>query len=278
MKSADIENLVGETPYYYVSPGERIAYVKMGNESVPAKAQTLKRLVMNGTHQTYDTLRTSYDPKDFSFQQLRAMYKDSTLSSWQDKYFLSYGLIDETGRLTNAGALLAEAIDDREITGSLINLLMGSMEFVRANTKKRWMKLIDNRVDMPEYPMRAVQECIINALIHRDCMELGSEVHIDIYSDRMEIYSPGGMMDGTRIQDLDIRSISSKRRNPVIADMFNRLSLMERRGSGFQKIVTYYENAALYRDNLKPKFYSSAGDFRVILYNLNYGVDEEQIE
>lgn len=47
------------------------------------------------------------------------------------------------------------------------------------------------RVENPEYPERAVKEALVNALIHRDYSVFGSEVHIDIYDDRMEIYSPG---------------------------------------------------------------------------------------
>ena len=54
--------------------------------------------------------------------------------------------------------------------------------------------------------------------------------------DRLEIESPGGMYDGSIIQNQDILNIPSKRRNPIIADMFQRLDFMERRGSGFKKI------------------------------------------
>ena len=51
-------------------------------------------------------------------------------------------------------------------------------------------------------------------IIHRDYQELGSEIHIDIYDDRMEVYSPGGMIDGRLIQQLNPLSVPSKRRNP----------------------------------------------------------------
>ena len=54
------------------------------------------------------------------------------------------------------------------------------------------MKLPDDRQEMPEYPERAVLESVVNALIHRDYLEYGSEVHIDMFDDRLEIYSPGG--------------------------------------------------------------------------------------
>lgn len=112
---------------------------------------------------------------------------------------------------------------------------------------------------------------LVNALIHRDYLILGSEVHIDIYDDRLTITSPGGMADGTRIQERDIFNISSTRRNPVLADIFGRLGYMERQGSGFRKITEAYHAAHNYRDELEPKFYSDASSFQVTLYNLNYG-------
>ena len=130
---------------------------------------------------------------------------------------------------------------------------------------------------MPEYPERAVLECIVNGLIHRDYMIPGSEVHIDIFDDRLEIYSPGGMPDGSFVQNLDTDHISSKRRNPVIADMFSRMNYMERRGSGFKKIKEDYRNAVNYRPELEPKFYSDISSFIVTLYNLNYNVPVEKM-
>lgn len=60
-----------------------------------------------------------------------------------------------------------------------------------------------NRIEMPDYPERAVLEGLVNALIHRNYLELGSEVHLDMFDDRLEIYSPGGMCDGSRVQDRD---------------------------------------------------------------------------
>ena len=70
------------------------------------------------------------------------------------------------------------------------------------------------------------------ALIHRDYIVLGSEVHINMYDDRLEISSPGGMFDGKAVQEHTIADIGSMRRNPVIADLFHRMKFMERRGSG----------------------------------------------
>ena len=124
---------------------------------------------------------------------------------------------------------------------------------------------------MQDYCERSVFEALVNALIHRDYLILGSEVHIDIYDDRLTIYSPGGMADGTRIQERDISNISSTRRNPVLADIFGRLGYMERQGSGFKKITESYHAAHNYRKELEPEFYSDVTSFQVTLYNLNYG-------
>lgn len=149
-------------------------------------------------------------------------------------------------------------------------LLKASLDFVKRNSKKMWKKGPVYRIEYPEYPERAVQEALVNALIHRDYSVLGSEVHVDIYDDRLEIYSPGGMYDGTFVQDLNPLNVSSTRRNPIIADVFARMDLMERRGSGLRKIIEAYEAEENYKEELKPKFKSTESSFTTILKNLNY--------
>lgn len=284
-----------ETPYYYVGEGNYTACVRIGNESVIATATDLKRLVLRGKNKTYDSLVTDYSFDDYSFSKLKAAYYKKTKKSMEMKDFESFGIVDKSGMLTNAGALLADespiycsrlfctrwngidkasgvidALDDEEYTGSLILLLEEGMSFARRNSKKMWRKESDRRVEYPEYPERSIFEGLVNGLVHRDYLDMGSEVHIDIFDDRLEIYSPGGMYDGTLIQDRDIDNVPSKRRNPVVADIFSRLDYMERRGSGFKKIMQAYEVEPNYTEDKKPVFYSNATEFRVILKNLNF--------
>lgn len=284
-----------ETPYYYVGEGNYTAYVRIGNESVIATATDLKRLVLRGKNKTYDSLVTDYSFDDYSFSKLKSAYYKKTKKSMEMKDFESFGIVDKSGMLTNAGALLADespiycsrlfctrwngidkasgvidALDDEEYTGSLILLLEEGMSFARRNSKKMWRKESDRRVEYPEYPERSIFEGLVNGLVHRDYLDMGSEVHIDIFDDRLEIYSPGGMYDGTLIQDRDIDNVPSKRRNPVVADIFSRLDYMERRGSGFKKIMQAYEVEPNYTEDKKPVFYSNATEFRVILKNLNF--------
>lgn len=284
-----------ETPYYYVGEGNYTAYVRIGNESVMATATDLKRLVLRGKNKTYDSLVTGYSFDDYFFSKLKAAYYKKTKKSMEMKDFELFGIVDKSGMLTNAGALLADespiycsrlfctrwngidkasgvidALDDEEYTGSLILLLEEGMSFARRNSKKMWRKESDRRVEYPEYPERSIFEGLVNGLVHRDYLDMGSEVHIDIFDDRLEIYSPGGMYDGTLIQDRDIDNVPSKRRNPVVADIFSRLDYMERRGSGFKKIMQAYEVEPNYTEDKKPVFYSNATEFRVILKNLNF--------
>lgn len=91
------------------------------------------------------------------------------------------------------------------------------------------------RIEIPQYMERCVMEVVVNALAHRDYLIQGSEVHVDMYDDRMVIYSPGSMPEGRLIQTMNLEDIPSVRRNPVIADIFAQLGYMERKGSGMGK-------------------------------------------
>lgn len=250
---------------------------------------------------TYDSMPSKYCFKDFSFSKVRERYWTQTHNSMEDKFFESFGITDAYGRLTNAGALLADcspiwhsrlfctrwngldkgggagvdALDSAEYSGSLIILLNEGLGFVQRNAKKPWMKTPDSRIEMPDYCDRSVYEALVNGLVHRDYYVLGSEVHIDMYDDRLTIVSPGGMPDGTKVQARDILNIASRCRNPVLADIFDRLGYMQRSGCGLPKITQAYHAAYKFRPELEPQFRSDGGTFWVTLYNLNYEVPKK---
>ena len=284
-----------ETPYYYIGDKQRVAFVRIGNESVVADRIQLRNLVLNGTGKNFDSLAAPYRFEDMSFSKLKSVHFKRLGRSFEDSEFTSWGIIDIQGKLTNAGALIAddspirqsrifctrwngldmtsglgEALDDAEFEGSVIGQLQDAVAFVRNNSHKKWWKEATYREELPDYPERAVTEVISNAIIHRNYLELGSEIHIDMYDNRMEVYSPGGMIDGRLIQHLDPMNVPSKRRNPLLADFFNRLELMERRGSGMKKIVNEYRHFEKYMGYKEPEFKSNSGEFHVILWNLNY--------
>lgn len=284
-----------ETPYYYSGDGVLEAYVRIGNESVKASSTELKRLVLHGRNTTFDSQNSMYKVEDYAFSKLRERYKKWTGQSFNDKDLISFGLATKDGYLTNAGALIVDespihysrvfctrwngltksggtmdALDDAEYSGSLISLIENGEGFIKRNAKMMWRKTANSREELPEYVERSYHEALVNAIAHRDYLVNGSEVHIDIYDERMEIYSPGGMPDGSVIQDRDPTTVPSTRRNPVIADVFNRLGYMERKGSGFAKILDNYAFQINYTEEKKPYFRSDRYQFTVIMPNLNY--------
>jgi ATP-dependent DNA helicase RecG len=171
------------------------------------------------------------------------------------------------------GSIFDDALDDKEFEGNLIYLLQNGQDFIKVNSKVRFAKEARERIDKPDYAERAVTEALVNALIHRDYIVPGAEVHIDMYDDRLEISSPGGMYEGPVIQERDIEEIKSERRNPVIADLFHRMRYMERRGSGLKKIINETSKLPGYTKELKPEFYSDSTSFTVVFKNVNYTAD-----
>lgn len=165
-----------------------------------------------------------------------------------------------------------DALDDAEYSGSIISLIENGEAFIKRNNRVMWRKTDNSREEMPEYVERSYHEALINGLAHRDYLINGSEVHIDIYDDRIEIYSPGGMPDGSLIQERDPLTVPSTRRNPVLADVLNRLGYMERKGSGLEKIISGYEFQINYDESKKPIFRSDRYQFTVVMPNLNYDV------
>ena len=279
------------TPYYYVGDGQRVAFVRNGDESLPATGEQMVRLVLKGTNRTYDSLRTDKRVEDYSFAILANTFKERVQQEWDKKYLLSFGLVTDDGYLTNAGALFADdcwlsqsrlyctrwygleksdAINDAEYKGNILLLLREAMNFVKSNTKKGWEKLPDGRKNKPEYAERAVLEAMVNHFIHRDYTVMGGEVHLDIYDDRIAVTSPGGMYSGQQVQDVPLEDISSLRRNPVLADVMAQLDYMEKRGSGLKRICNETKALEAYKDDRRPVFKSSPSQFMTIIYSVDY--------
>ncbi len=290
------------TPYCYKADGK--AYIRLGDESVAAPEHILHELIQGGLYNPFDSLVSKYDASDFAFSKLRERYRRWTGKSFDERLLVPFGLVDEeTNKLTNAGALIADdcpfrhsrlfcvrwngltkagglvdALDSAEYTGSLIKLLEDGLAFIKRNTRMMWMKAPTSRIEMPEYAKISYSEALTNALIHRSYQDIGSEVHVDIFDDRLELTSPGGMLSGKNIQNLDPkRPIFLKHRNPVIADVFARLGYMKRLGSGIRKIIEGYEREVNYSKDLRPKIASGSSWFSVVLKNLNYGKTLEEL-
>jgi len=89
------------------------------------------------------------------------------------------------------------------------------------------------REDIPEYPMKALREAVTNAVMHRDWFMEGANVFVEIYTDRIEVSSPGGLPKGMKLSDLGRKSI---RRNALIADLLHRITFIEKAGTGIKRM------------------------------------------
>ena len=281
-----------KTPYYYSKGGSKEAYIRIGNSSEPCPDYILNELIQKGNKQSYDAVLSNKKIEDLSFTLFKATYLQRCNTKLNETDFESFGLADADGYLTNAGLLFSDqcpilqsrifctrwdgltkaggvvdALDDKEFSGNLIQLLQDGENFIKLHNKTTWYKTGSGRVEITSYHPVAVYELLVNALIHRDYNSPGSEIQIAIFDDRMEIGSPGGMYDRKRIDTLDLKKLPlpSSRRNPIIADVFQRMRFMERRGSGYEKIMT-----ALKNDTSKIDIYSDHSYFRATLYDYNY--------
>lgn len=282
------------TPYYYVGDGQRIAFTRVGDESMPATAEQMVRLVLKGSNKTFDSLVTEYKIENSSFTILANAFKSRTAQEWNTKYLMSFGLVGNMGRLTNSGALFADdcplpqsrlyctrwrgkekgdAINDLELSGNVLMLLREAINFVKSNTRCGWEKTREGRINKAEYAERALLEAIVNHLIHRDYTVIGGEVHLDIFDDCIKITSPGGMYNGELIQNLDIADVSSERRNPILANVMAQLYYMEKRGSGLLRIRKETEALEGYRRELQPVFKSTPTQFQTMLFAASDNLD-----
>ena len=284
-----------DPPYFYSSHGSLTAYIRMGSDSQPAPNNRLRELVMKGKNLSFDTLPTEYKLEDLTFTIFEATFKKIKKQIVTRNDYISFGMCEPSGVLTYAGLLFSDecpllqarvfctrwngldkssgsddALDDKEFEEDIISQLLKSHDFVKTNSKVRWKKVSDHRINKPDYADRAVFEALVNAIMHRDYDVMGSEIHVDMYDDRLEIYSPGGMADGTLIQERNIEDVVSTRRNPIIAEIFHRLNYIERRGSGLKKMRAETSNLYGYTEDYAPNFESTPTEFHAIFKNMNY--------
>lgn len=156
-------------------------------------------------------------------------------------------------------------MDNKRLDGTISEMLKLAISFVVNNMKKA-TKINENgvREDILEYPIKAIREIILNALIHRDhSIHTENEpIRLIIYDDRIEITNPGGLYGRLSINDLG--KVHSDIRNPFIASILEKLEITENRYSGIPTIYAEMKKAGL----LEPKFESDRGKFKVTLYNL----------
>ena len=155
-------------------------------------------------------------------------------------------------------------IDNKRITGAIPDMLEEAVEFVRTNSRTKTI-IDDNgkRVDKNEYPIKAVREAILNALVHRDysIYTENTPIRIEMYRDRMEVTNSGGLYGKISIDALG--KVHPETRNAALANMLELLNITENRYSGIPTMRREFLNAGL----PAPNFSVIHGEFKVVMRN-----------
>lgn len=132
-----------------------------------------------------------------------------------------------------------EYIDSQDISGTLKNVFDNTMGFILRNLKRKQMEQGVNSLGVLEIPQIVFEELIVNALIHRDYF-ISATIRIFIFSDRIEIISPGHLPNNLTIEN--IKSGNSNIRNPILASFATKLLPYRGLGNGIRRAIKAYNN------------------------------------
>ena len=165
-------------------------------------------------------------------------------------------------------------LDSSRLRGSLARVFVDALNFIERNTKTGWHKTENGgREEVRSYPKEAIREALVNAIAHRDYSIAGTQIDVDIYSDRIEIVSPGSWLLPKDYYEYPLGSIPSIRRNSIIAACLDVANLMERGGTGFQTMIEAYKKSP---EKIQPVISIYPGFLNLRLYDMLYS--EEVIE
>lgn len=241
-----------ETPYY--SHGR--AYMRVADEDRQLSAKELEKLILakNSDRLRWDNGICRMGVGDLDEGKLKRFVERAGLS-WDTpaNAVEKLGLLKD-GKLLNAATLFfarsapmelrcavfgttdsAMIIDRHDIQGDILELIEEAQKYVLKNIHIGMRLDGLYRVDVPEISVEALREAIINAFCHRDYRD-PDYVQVAIFKDRVEIRNPGGLFGGITIADLRKGHIS-KRRNPLIAELFRRIEMVEAWGRGMPLIL-----------------------------------------
>jgi ATP-dependent DNA helicase RecG len=266
------------SPYYLANKGIRPegVYLRQGASSVPATETSILKMIKDTDGEKYENIRSLN--QDLTFKEAKKEFVERKLSLGINQQ-KSLKLMNTDGIYTNLALLLSDQCkhtiklavftgtekavfkDRREFSGSLLKQLNTAYEYIdRYNNNRSEIEGL-HRIDKRDYPLEAIREALINALIHRDYSFSGSTL-ISIFDDRIEFTSIGGLAKGISYDDI-LLGISITR-NENLANIFYRLTLIEAYGTGMPKIIRSYNSYSC-----KPKIEVSDNAFKITLPNTN---------
>jgi len=189
------------------------------------------------------------------------------------KYFIS--AYSKVGRFKNNTIIL----DTVEVKGNLFQQLDGILEAIKKNINVRFDTSVKElslegvaRREIWDYPLDALREAVINALVHRDYLDTSSSIEVRIYDDQIILSNPGKLMPPLTIEQLK-ETHSGRRRNPLIAAVFYYANLIESWGSGTLKMIDLCKEQNL----PEPEFVErkeGLGEFTVVFYKDIFNEEE----
>ena len=274
-------------PYYLAGKGIRPegVFVRFGASTVPATEAAILDMIRETSGDCYEASRSLN--QQLTFQKAGEYFQKQGLA-FGEQQKRTLGLIGSDGTYTNLALLLSEQCihtlklavfqgsrktvfrDRAELTGSLLNQLDEAFAYIDRfnNTHADYRGL--EREDVRDYPVQAIREALLNAIIHRD-YSFRAPTLISIFDDRIEFVSVGGLVRG--LTKADILLGVSAPRNERLANVFYRLRLIEAYGTGMPKIQECYREQPV-----QPVIEIADHAFKVTLPKLNYGREAQAAE
>jgi ATP-dependent DNA helicase RecG len=269
-------------PYYLEEKGLKPSgvYTRVGSASIPASESHIRTLIkLTDGDKFVENLSLN---QDLAFNSAHKHF-DKVGLPFGDNEKKTLGLIRSDNRYSNLALLLSDQCthtikvaifegssksifkDRKEFNGSILAQLDFVIEYLNVYNKiSTTFDSFDgiSRKDIFEYPPVAIREALLNAIVHRE-YSLSGSILINLYDDRLEIVSLGGLVYGITKEDI-INGISQPR-NEKLANIFYRLQYIEAYGTGIPRIIDLYKNS-----HKKPEFKVLDGSFCVILPNMKY--------
>ena len=278
-------------PHVYLLDGRYLG--REGSQTNPLSARRLRQLLVErGVVQFEARIPSDTALKDLDSEQILEYYRTvhggvtASLDTALEFLYRRGVLHQVNGQLrpTNAalllfgcypqqclpnGAILAARFPDQnmsdtflkeDLTGTIPTQLRKAEAFVRTNLPRVVHMEGLAHEEHPEIPFDAVRELLVNAAAHRDYSLQGDNIHLYIFSDRLEIHSPGGLPGPVTLENLLEARFS---RNPILVQVLSDLGFVERLGYGLKRVVSTMQKAGL----RPPRFEEVGGTFRVTLYN-----------